>query len=185
MATESSNSRGRCSRGSAAKHPISRQKNVNDLAILDSNMGHLKLEIAKDLQQNNTDDWAARLPKVLKGHNKNAHQSLLNETPDEVFHKEGTAPQNANTEFEMREQAGRQMAAQNNVTKNAQRGLEDKGAFREYIGRADARKRGDRPNYSGQVKLVDNLHGNTVTATGGTTHSLQTVRSVDKYTHDE
>ena len=93
------------------------KKNVNDLAILDSNMGHLKLEIAKDMQQNNTDDWAARLPKVLKGHNKNAHRSLFNETPDEVFHKEGTAPKHANTEFEMREQVGRQMAAQNNVTK--------------------------------------------------------------------
>ena len=156
------------------------KKNVNDLAILDSNMGHLKLEIAKDLQQNDTDDWAARLPKVIKGHNKNAHRSLLNETPSEVFHKEGEAPTHANTEFEMREQAGRQMAAQNNVTKNAQRGLEDKGAFREYIGRPDARKRGDRPNYSGTVKLVDSIHGNTVKATYGTTHSLTTIRPVDK-----
>ena len=110
------------------------KKNVNDLAILDSNMGHLKLEIAKDLQQNNTDDWAARLPKVLKGHNKNAHRSLFNETPDEVFHKEGTAPKHANTEFEMREQAGRQMAAQNNVTKNAQRGSKKRGHFANTLG---------------------------------------------------
>ena len=30
---------------------------------------------------------------------------------------------------------GRQMAAQNNVTKNAQRDVEEQGAFREYIGR--------------------------------------------------
>ena len=92
-------------------------------------MGHLNKQIAEDLQQNSTDDWAARLPNVLKGHNKNAHQSLLNETPDEVFHKEGTAPNNANTEFELREQAGRQMAAQNNVTKNAHRGLEERVRF--------------------------------------------------------
>ena len=84
----------------------------------------------------------------------------------------------------MREQAGRQMAAQHNVTKNAQRGLEEKGAFREYIGRADARKRGDRPNYSGTVKLVDSIHGNTAKATDGTTHSLQTVRPVDRDAND-
>ena len=76
------------------------------------------------------------------------------------------------------------MAAQNNVTKNAQRGLEDKGAFREYIGRADARKRGDRPNYSGQVKLVDTIHGNTVKATDGTTHSLTTIRPVNRDSKD-
>ena len=121
---------------------------------------------------------------MLKGHNRNAHISLFNETPGEVFHKEGTAPKHANTEFEMREQAGRQMAAQNNVTKNAQRGLEEKGAFREYIGRADARKRGDMPNYSGTVKLVDSIHGNTVKATDGTTHSLQTVRPVNRDAKD-
>ena len=160
------------------------KKNVNDLAILDSNMGHLKKQIAKDMQQNNTEDWVARLPKVLKGHNKNAHQSLLNETPDEVYHKPGEEPKNNNTEFEMREQAGRQMAAQHNVTKNAQRGLEEKGAFREYIGRPDARKRGDRPNYSGSVKLVSSIHGNTVKATDGTTHSLTTIRPVDKDAKD-
>ena len=76
------------------------------------------------------------------------------------------------------------MAAQHNVTRNAQRGLEEKGAFREYIGRADARKRGDRPNYSGTVKLVDSIHGNTVKATDGTTHSLTTVRPVDKESKD-
>ena len=75
---------------------------------------------------------------------------------------------------------GRQMAAQNNVTNNAQRNVEEQGAFREYIGRPDARKRGDRPNYSGVVKLVDSVHGNTVLATDGTTHSLTTVRPVDK-----
>ena len=72
------------------------------------------------------------------------------------------------------------MAAQNNVTKNAQRNVEEQGAFREYIGRPDARKRGDRPNYSGVVKLVDSVHGNTVKATDGTTHSLTTIRPVDK-----
>ena len=117
---------------------------MNDLALLDSNMGNLKKAIAKDLQQNGTTDWAARLSKVVKGFNKTAHQSLLNETPDEVYHK--GEPTNKNTEFELREKVGRQMAAQNNVTKHAQRNVEEQGAFREYIGRPDARKRGDRPN---------------------------------------
>ena len=97
------------------------KRGVNDLALLDSNMGNLKKAIAKDLQQNGTTDWHARLSKVVKGFNKTAHQSLLNETPDEVYHKEGTEPQNKNTEFELREQMGRQMAAQNNVT-NTRRG---------------------------------------------------------------
>ena len=68
--------------------------------------------------------------------------------------------------------------------KHAQTGLEEKGAFREYIGRADARKRGDRPNYSGTVKLVSSIHGNTVKATDGTTHSLTTIRPVDKDAKD-
>ena len=69
------------------------KKNVNDLAILDSNLGHIKKQTAKDLQQNNTDDWAARLPKVLKGHNRNAHQSLLNETPARCSTRRARRPQ--------------------------------------------------------------------------------------------
>ena len=45
-------------------------------------------------------------------------------------------------------------------------------------------KRGDRPNYSGTVKLVDSIHGNTVKATDGATHSLTTIRPVDKDSKD-
>ena len=45
-------------------------------------------------------------------------------------------------------------------------------------------KWGDRPNYSGTVKLVDSIHGNTVKATDGATHSLTTVRPVDKDSKD-
>ena len=57
------------------------KKNVNDLAILDSNMGHLKKQIAKDMQQNNTEDWVARLPKILKGHNKTPTNRCLTKRP--------------------------------------------------------------------------------------------------------
>ena len=71
------------------------KRGVNDLVLLDSNMGNIKKAIAKDLQQNGTTDWAARLPKVVKGFNKTAHQSPLNETPDEVYHK--GEPQNKKT----------------------------------------------------------------------------------------
>ena len=83
----------------------------------------------------------------------------------------------------MRDQAGRQMASQT-MSPNCTHMPGRKGAFREYIGRPDARGRGGRPNYSDQVKLVDSIHGNTVKATGGTTHSLQTVRPVDKDAKD-
>ena len=141
-------------------------------------MGNLKKAIAKDLQQNGTTDWAARLSKVVKGFNNTAYQSLLNETPDEVYHK--GEPTHNNTEFEMREQMGRQMAAQTTLPNTHKGTWRSNGAFREYIGRPDARKRGDRPNYSGVVKLVDSVHGNTVKATDGTTHSLTTIRPVDK-----
>ena len=62
---------------------------------------------------------------------------------------------------------------------NNQRNVLEKGAFREYIGRDDQRKRGDRPNYNGTVKIVDSVSGNTVKATDGTIASLTTVRPVD------
>ena len=76
---------------------------------------------------------------MLKGHNKNAHQSLINETPDEVFHNEGTAPKHANAEFEVRVQAGRQMAAQNNVTKLHKGGWKTRAHSENTLG---ARTRG-------------------------------------------
>ena len=100
------------------------KQNKNDLAVLDSNMGHIKESIAKYLQQNDTLDWANRLHKVIRGDNKTSHQSLLHEAPDDAFHTGN--PKNENTEFELREKAGRQMAAQNNVASNNQRNVLDK-----------------------------------------------------------
>ena len=76
-------------------------------------MGHIKKGIAKDLQQNDTLDWAHRLNKVMRGYNKTSHQSLLHEAPDDAFHTGN--PNHENTEFELREKAGRQTAARNNA----------------------------------------------------------------------
>ena len=42
------------------------KQNVNDLALLDANMGNFKKALAKDLQQHGVSNWPARLPKVVK-----------------------------------------------------------------------------------------------------------------------
>ena len=154
------------------------KRNVNDLAVLDSNMQTLKKMVAKDLQANNVKNWATRLPKVVRGFNRQSHEALLGEPPEEAHHRADEAPKNKHLGFELREKAGRQAAAQNAVVSNSQRNMLDNGAFRTYIGRPDARKRADRPNYSGKVHLVDSVHGNVVKSTDGTEHSLTTVRPV-------
>ena len=70
------------------------------------------------------------------------------------------------------------MAAQSAVVNNSQRNVLDSGAFRTHIGRQDARTRADRPTYSGNVRLVDSVHGNVVKSKDGTEHPLTTVRPV-------
>ena len=104
------------------------KQNKNDLAVLDSNMGHIKKSIAKDLQQNDTRDWGDRLNRIIRGYNKTSHQSLLHEAPDDAFHK--GSPKSENTEFELREKVGRQTAAQNSVISNGRIRKFEKGAFR-------------------------------------------------------
>ena len=53
-------------------------------------------------------------------------------------------------------------------------------ALREDSGRPGTRNRSGRPKSSGHLLMVDNMHGNTATTTDGTTHSLTTIRPVDK-----
>ena len=84
-----------------------------------------------------------------------------------------------NTEFELREKAGRQMAAQNNVISNRQRCFSKRVHLENKYDRNDQRKRGDRPNDSGTVKIVDSVSGNTAKTTDVTIASLTTVRPVD------
>ena len=57
-------------------------------------------------------------------------------------------------QFELREGAGRQMAQHNAVVERNQKNMQDKGAFRTYIGREDIKRRGDRPPFRGEVKTV-------------------------------
>ena len=57
------------------------------------------------------------------------------------------------------------MAQHNAVVTKNQQNMQKEGAFRTYIGREDIRRRGDRPQYSGNVTLVDAVEGNRVKET--------------------
>ena len=61
----------------------------------------------------------------------------------------------------------------------AQKNITDTGAFREYIGRDDRHKRGDRPNYSGTVVTLESVRGNKAFDSQGKEHSLTTIKPVD------
>ena len=89
-------------------------------------------------------------------------------------------PKGEALEFELREHAGRQMAAQDAQVRLAQKNVTNAGAFREYIGRDDRRKRGDRPNYSGTVVTLESVRGNKAIDSQGKEHSLTTVKPVDR-----
>ena len=70
------------------------------------------------------------------------------------------------------------MAQQNAVVTKNQQNMQAEGAFRTYIGREDIRRRGDRPQYSGNVKLVDAVEGNRVKDGSGQTHSMTLTKPV-------
>ena len=154
------------------------KENINDLAVLDSNMAQLKKQIAKLMQVEHTKKWRALLTRAVRGFNRQSHEGLLGETPRDARHIPEEAPNNPQLEFELREQAGRKMQNQHAVVRTNQHNTQEQGAFRTYIGRADARKRGDKPLYGGTVHLVDSVSGNKVTDTHGKEHSLTTVRPV-------
>ena len=80
------------------------------------------------------------------GVNNQSRQALLGGDANTAFYKPGQeAPKDKALEFELREHAGRQMAAQDAQVKLAQKNVEATGKFREYIGRDDRRKRGIGP----------------------------------------
>ena len=111
-----------------------------DLGILDATMGALKRDLKKDMQAQGTDKWGARLDKVVRGANNQSRQALLGEDANTVHYKPGQEPKDKALEFELREHAGRQMAAQDAQVRLAQNNVTEAGAFREYIGRDDRRK---------------------------------------------
>ena len=142
-------------------------------------MGGLKRDLKKDMQAQGTDKWGARLGKVVRGVNNQSRQALLGEDANTAHYKPGQEqPKDKALEFELREHAGRQMAAQDAQVRLAQKNVEATGAFREYIGRDDRRKRGDRPNYSGSVVTLVNVRGNRAVDDQGKEHSLTTVKPV-------
>ena len=124
-------------------------------------MGSLKRDIKKDLQAHGTDKWGARLDKVVRGVNSRSRQALLGEDVNTAHYKPGQEePKDKALEFELRKHAGRQMAAQDAQVRRAQKHVTETGKFREYIGRNDRRKRGDRPNYSGSAVTLESVRGN-------------------------
>ena len=119
------------------------------------------------------------LDKVVRGQNNQSRQALLGEDANTAHYKpRQEEPKDKALEFELREHAGRQMAAQDAQVRLAQKNVTDKGAFREYIGRDDRRKRGDRPNYSGTVVTLESVRGNKAIDSQGKEHSLTTVKPV-------
>ena len=96
-----------------------------------------------------------------------------NADPNEAYDEE-----NKHLAFELREQAGQKMAQQDAVVKGNQRNMQEQGGFRTYIGREDIRRRGDRPQYSGEVRLVDAIEGNRVKDAAGNTFSMTLAKPV-------
>merc|ERR1712155_412519 len=87
--------------------------------------------------------WDARLDKVVRGVNNQSRQALLGEDANTAHYKPGEeAPKDKALEFELREHAGRQMAAQDAQVRLAQTNILEAGKFREYIGREGGRKMG-------------------------------------------
>ena len=70
------------------------------------------------------------------------------------------------------------MAAQDAQVRLAQKNVQATGKFREYIGRDDRRKRGDRPNFSGNVITLESVRGNNAIDNQGKEHSLTTIKPV-------
>ena len=70
------------------------------------------------------------------------------------------------------------MAQQDAVDKGNQNNTQEQGGFRTYIGREDIRRRGDRPRYSGEVRLVDAIEGNRVKDAAGNTFSMTLAKPV-------
>ena len=137
-------------------------------------MHNFKKMLKRMMQEQNTSEWAKLLPKATRAHNRLSHEALMgNADPNEAYDLEHT-----NLQFEMREEAGKKMAQQNAVVTTNQKNVQEQGGVRTYIGREDSRRRGDRPQYSGQVSLVSAVEGNRVKDSSGNVHSMTLTKPV-------
>ena len=122
----------------------------------------------------------------MRGVNNQSRQALLGEDANTVHYKPGQEqPKDPALEFELREHAGRQMAAQDAQVRLAQKNVQATGKFREYIGRDDRRRRGDRPNFSGEVITLESVRGNKAIDDKGKEHSLTTIKPVARDARSE
>ena len=145
-----------------------------DLATIDAAMNNFKKMLKKLMQDQDTTEWAKLVSRAMRAHNKLSHEALMgNADPNEAYDMS-----QKNLQFELREEAGKKMAQQNAVVSTNQRNVEDKGAVRQYIGREDIRRRGDRPQYSGSVSLVAAVEGNRVKDDKGNVHSMTLTKPV-------
>ena len=118
--------------------------------------------------------------------NNQSRQALLGEDANTAHYKPGQEqPEDKALEFELMGHAGRQMAAQDAQVRLAQNNVQATGKFREYIGRDDRRKRGDRPNFSGNVITLESVRGNKAIDDQGKEHSLTTIKPVARDARSE
>ena len=113
------------------------------------------------------------LPKVSRAQHRFAHEALTGNDPNEAYKGENKALQ-----FELREEASNKTAQHNAVVVQNQKNIQEHGAFNTYIGKEDLIRRGYRPQYSGDVRLVAAVEGDRARDEQGNTHSLTLAKPI-------
>ena len=150
------------------------RKSLRSLATIDNAIGQLKKALARDLRKSQTDDWAARLQKVVKGQN-NIPKDYL----------DGAEPEDVTGNLELKTKLQVKIAVYYDINKRdiAKRAtqLEAAGQYRSLLNRGKF-NRGWQPNWGDKVHTVASVDFDKVKDPAGQTSLTKQVLPVTSFT---
>ena len=147
------------------------KESINSLAVVDGAIRTIKIMIAKEMVDTESESWAKAVPLAVKAYNSNSHSALMNSAPEDV---KGTPV----LQYELEKQSGFDVASNSNIN---EKGRIDKlralGAFRILLPRSTWNRAG-QPRYSEKVYEFLHIYGQDVKATDGATAPIKHVMPV-------
>jgi hypothetical protein len=151
-------------------HDIADKRSYNARATLDNAIKVFRQTLARIQATENTRDWAALVPRVLKLYNDTAHAGLVGRAPDDVADDD-------DLQFTLDKQAAHNLQLNTKLVEGRERKLQAEGHFRVELPRAEF-ERSFHPKFGGAVHRVVRASHGYVEDEEGRLHPTRHVRAV-------
>ena len=144
---------------------------LNDIATIDAAIKEVRSALGRRTLQPDGGNWAQELSAVIAGHNRSDHSALMQSEPNEVAGSD-------QLRFALRYDNANKMQHNYELMVQRREDLQQTGGYRTLLNPLSFRRRAGQPNWSAEVRTVQNVAGARVTDTAGEVSQTKLVQPV-------